>query len=365
MTQAYFLIPGLILPDSAKNELDASTLAVADALSSNLADEPIGQNFSRNVFARAVHLQWAWSVITRRKTLPHVTAFSWLMDQGPMLATEIWQLHLANRDASGVMTGIKIADETLIEAVSMQLTRPLLKHGFVLQRWDTTLYLTRKSDWGVAAAPWCTIRNTATPADMALQGLAQDEKEAQSALAAALAALQDLTTELAAATLSDAHGVAVNALWISGGGHQQLFFPPTLLRSVLADDPAIIGWAQNAGILNHRTGRLTGANAWPDDAPNGECLAVIDALYEPWLAGDWKAWSQALPGVISQINTLSQAALHKKGCDAVLVVGCGEAKTVSLPLKLVNPKSLIARFSRKKAKPADPWIFGVDPQAAA
>ena len=70
-------------------------------------------------------------------------------------------------------------------------------------------------------------------------------------------------------------------------------------------------------------------------------------------------------GVISQINTLSQAALHKKGCDAVLVVGCGEAKTVSLPLKLVNPKSLIARFSRKKAKPADTWIFGVDPQEAA
>ena len=68
----------------------------------------------------------------------------------------------------------------------------------------------------------------------------------------ALAALQDLTTELAAATHLDAHGVAVNAIRISGGGHQQLFFPPTLLRSVLADDPAIIGWAAKRGILNHR-----------------------------------------------------------------------------------------------------------------
>ena len=161
-------------------------------------------------------------------------------------------------------------------------------------------------------------------------------------------------------TLKDASiesaGQALNALWISGGGCYSNFYPPTRIRSVLTDIDAVTGWALAAGILNHRLGRITGAEEWPADAPNGECIAVIDTLYSAWLAKDWAKWQQLLPSVIFQVDALAQAA-RKKGCDRTVIVGCGESLTVTLARKNNNPKSLLARLSPTRKLPAQHWLF--------
>ncbi|MCF0254606.1 MAG: hypothetical protein HUK26_09770, partial [Duodenibacillus sp.] len=155
----------------------------------------------------------------------------------------------------------------------------------------------------------------------------------------------------------DGLGRAIVAGWLDGGGRQQLFFPPTKVRAVLADDPAVIGWARAAGILDRRTGRASGARAWPADAPQGDCLALVEDLYEPWLARDWRLWSERVPAAVEQAQALMEAARAAKGCDSGLAVGFGEDLAVSLPVKLRAPKGLLARFSRGVRLEACDWIF--------
>lgn len=346
MTQVYFLIPGLILPDSALAHISDETLGQLTGLSEGLSQEPIVQTFDNGVFSRAVHLSWAWSVITR-KPLPARTApFFWLMDHGPALATEVWRLDLTTTDSEGRVHAVKGPSSATVEEVSLRLTPALLAEGFTLQRWDETLYLTRKNDWNALTRPMDSLEGR-------IRDFAADvEGEAADAAAASVLRLEAALTSPNVLTDRDR---PITGLWISGGGHQANFFPPTQLRSVLADDLTIIGWAQSAGILNHRTGPVTGARTWPQDAPSGERLAVLDTLYAPWLAGDWTTWQSRIPALIAQIAELKEAA-RKKGCDASLVVGCGTACTVSFASSVSNPRSLLSRFASRVSFKSRDWI---------
>lgn len=354
MTQVYFLIPGLILPTHAKDQIDAQTLDLATSLTKGLNGELLTQQLDTGVYTNAVQYVWAWKVITRRPFAPALAPFRWLMDHGPELLSEVWRLHFGHRQDTGCVTDIDSAlDEETIERVCRLLTAPLRERGFVLQRWDNRLYATRKSDWGVRVRPWSTYL-TASDGDCLIEDLEGGPSER-----AELAKTQiyELNAILREACIALPDSRSVDTLWISEGGHLQRFYPPTLLRSVLTDDDAILAWAQNAGILDHRTGRVSGATQWPEDAPNGERLAVIDALYEPWLKQDWSTWKAKLPEVIERVRVLAEAA-QKKGCDGSLIVGTGAGGTVSIPTKFPSKTfSLLARLTSQKTVPAKTWLF--------
>ena len=80
MSQAYFLFPGLLLPEEARPHLSTETLAVADRLSSAVKGNAVRQTLVAGPFAGSVHLAWVWQVVTRRP-LPFSSApFAWLID---------------------------------------------------------------------------------------------------------------------------------------------------------------------------------------------------------------------------------------------------------------------------------------------
>lgn len=84
-----------------------------------------------------------WSVLTRR-ALPFTSApYAWAVQNGPMLSGDIWSLTLSNRRKDGSLAPANLSHDDM-EAACAALTPVLLDMGFVLQRWDPHLYLTRK-----------------------------------------------------------------------------------------------------------------------------------------------------------------------------------------------------------------------------
>lgn len=355
MTQALFLVPGLLLDPRVRPEIDAATLARAAELSKQLADDALFQAFDSSAFSRSVHLMWLWSVLMRRPGLPQTAPYAWAVDQGPqMTANTVWRLHAAHLADNGVIKPVNLTDAAN-ESLASVLTAPLSQAGFLLQRWDTELYLTAKTKPQVAARPFEALAGFRRNLDTDIEGLDDDPASAGAARVAFARQLLELEKVLAGAGIvSD--GQPVNALWIDGAGTFANVYPPTKIRSVLTDDAAVTGWALAAGILNHRLGAAAGATEWPADAPDGDRIAVIGDLYGPWLARDWRGWSEKLPAVIEQIRTLGEAA-RKKGCESSLVVACGTGATVTLAKKLSHPKSLLARLARGRQVAAADWLF--------
>ena len=100
-----------------------------------------------------------------------------------------------------------------------------------------------------------------------------------------------------------------------GGGDFAYVYPPTKIRSVLTDNETVKGWALAAGTLLQRIGPVTGAAAWPEDAPQGECIALIETLYEPWLRQDWAAWQAGIETVCERVEPLSAPRNSRRSPD--------------------------------------------------
>ena len=235
MSQAYFLFPGLLLPEEARPHLSTETLAVADRLSSAVKGNVVRQTLVAGPLTGSVHLAWVWQVVTRRP-LPFSSApFAWLIDDGPDLTSEIWSLTCFTTE-NGRPADIALTDDT-VENLAVLLRRPLEERGFTLQRWDKTFYLTRQTGWGVVAPEWPVIRAGLVSYD----SLAPLPEADASVLTGALDDLHELNRLLADARLTDAEGRPITGLAVTGGGCQQRFNPPTKIRSVLADTPFILG----------------------------------------------------------------------------------------------------------------------------
>ncbi len=334
MTQAYFIIPNLLYPskDLLLSETEKSLTSLKALLKG--AEEPISQTLCEAHQSGSVDLAWCWKVLTRSKETFATAPYRWLMHGGPRLAGEIWRLNLLSLNNDAVC-GFFNPTEEAIEKISFALRAPLSQAGFVLQRWDASLYLTRKTPWDV------TTREAET-----LLGKSISEADFSSlkegASKAAWSVLTDLNTRLKALAIDGA-----DALWIDGGGKLIDFYPPTQIRSVLADDDAILGWADASGILSQRMGKATGAASWPKDAPNGAVIAVLSQLKNPEITPNTKAWEKALTALTDSLTLLKEAA-RKRGCDEALIVACGKRMTKTFTVKLTNPKSLLARFTRSK-----------------
>ena len=322
MSKAFILIPGARLPEGeAQRILSSLPEASARALSSlgEGAGQVVAQVLDAGCYRRAPHLSWLWRVITRRNSTPHEAPWRWLsLENGHVLAER----------------------PELEEREFMELTFAIepvfLKAGLRVQIWDTSWFLTRREDWAVTTAP-----------AMALPGLMLDEAPVEGEAAEEVKGLlREVRAILADHPVNAARRAAgrhaVDALWISGGGHEELFFPPTLIRSVASDDAAVRGWANAAGILIERIGRDTGR--WPE-APHGDVVAVIEDLYPAWLARDWEAWARALPEVARKAASYREDAKRFEA-DDVLVVAFGETGAATLA---PAEAGLMERLFRRKS----------------
>ena len=336
MSQVYFLIPGLIPGPEAKNKISNSTLERLKKTLGRLSDDPILQPLGSPVFSKSVHLCWLWSVLTRR-ALPFTCApYAWAVQNGPMLSGDICSINLCARTASGTLAEAQMTQEQMEQACAA-LSAVLLSYGFVLQRWDPYLYLTRKQHFKAAAAPFEVVRTQTGPLQQWIEG---EEK--------------DLALELIATcerALSNIQSPA-QTVWLSGGGGAfDYVYPPTKIRSVLTDNETVKGWSLAAGILLQRIGPISEAQGWPEDAPQGDCIALLETLYDPWLKRDWTVWQEKITQLCDQIDVLSAAA-KRKGCESALIVGTGDGFTVSCPKRLSTARSILARLTGSDLNPA-------------
>ena len=323
MSKAFILIPGARLPEGeAQRILSSLPEASARALSSlgEGAGQVVAQVLDAGCYRRAPHLSWLWRVITRRNSTPHEAPWRWLSLGGREQAPELWCLTPLSLENGHVLAERPELEEREFMELTFAIEPVFLKAGLRVQIWDTSWFLTRREDWAVTTAP-----------AMALPGLMLDEAPVEGEAAEEVKGLlREVRAILADHPVNAARRAAgrhaVDALWISGGGHEELFFPPTLIRSVASDDAAVRGWANAAGILIERIGRDTGR--WPE-APHGDVVAVIEDLYPAWLARDWEAWARALPEVARKAASYREDAKRFEA-DDVLVVAFGETGAATL-----------------------------------
>ena len=345
MTQAYFIVPGLLVPNrNAWKAISSEAIACVEKLTQG-AEDWTEQTLAGPHQTGSAHLIWCWRVLTRSREAMATAPYRWVTQGGPRLSGQIWRLSLLHCDKNGDVLGKAPLTEAQQNRVYSTLYPLFQKDGFTLQRWDADFYLSRKTPWPVSVREVETLLGHAIPNE---QGFFSDKAEI---VTKALALLDTLTQAIQRLGIAD-----LERLWIDGGGSIQDFYPPTQIRSVLSDDAAVLGWADSAGILNHRVGKITGALSWPSDAPRGAVLALFPNLYKAWIQCNWAEWNCALPKLAEQLITLKEAA-RLRGCDEALIVACGEKMTKTFAVKLTNPKSLLSRFRPQKSPDVNAWII--------
>lgn len=345
MTQAYFIVPGLLVPNrNAWKAISSEAIAGVEKLTQG-AEDWTEQTLAGPHQTGSAHLIWCWRVLTRSREAMATAPYRWVTQGGPRLSGQIWRLSLLHCDKNGDVLGKAPLTEAQQNRVYSTLYPLFQKDGFTLQRWDADFYLSRKTPWPVSVREVETLLGHAIPNE---QGFFSDKAEN---VTKALALLDTLTQAIQRLGIAD-----LERLWIDGGGSIQDFYPPTQIRSVLSDDTAVLGWADSAGILNHRVGKITGALSWPSDAPRGAVLALFPNLYKAWIQCNWAEWNCALPKLAEQLITLKEAA-RLRGCDEALIVACGEKMTKTFAVKLTNPKSLLSRFRPQKSPDVNAWII--------
>lgn len=344
--KAFLLIPGARLPAN-----DAERILASLPTESRKALESIGEGagqavpqvFDHGCYRRAPHLVWLWKVITRRTSLPHEAPWRWLALGGREQAPELWCLTPYTLIEGRIAPNRPQLDDSTFMQLTFAIEPIFLKAGLRLQIWDCHWFLTRREDWAITATPAMALSGL-PPNEALLEGDAADDVRQM---------LKEIETILATHPINlerRAKGLAtIDGVWISGGGHEELFFPPTLIRSVATNDDAVRGWANAAGILIERLGRDEGH--WPD-APHGDIIAVIEDLYAPWLTQDWDAWAQALPRVAQKLKQYREDA-QRFEADTVLTVAFGETGAVTLA---PAETGLMDRLFRRKSQlPPSAW----------
>lgn len=345
MTQAYFIVPGLLVPNrNAWKAISSEAIACVEKLTQG-AEDWTEQTLAGPHQTGSAHLIWCWRVLTRSREAMATAPYRWVTQGGPRLSGQIWRLSLLHCDKNGDVLGKAPLTEAQQNRVYSTLYPLFQKDGFTLQRWDADFYLSRKTPWPVSVREVETLLGHPIPSE---EGFFSDKAEN---VTKALALLDTLTQAIQRLGIAD-----LERLWIDGGGSIQDFYPPTQIRSVLSDDTAVLGWADSAGILNHRVGKITGALSWPSDAPRGAVLALFPNLYKAWIQCNWAEWNCALPKLAEQLITLKEAA-RLRGCDEALIVACGEKMTKTFAVKLTNPKSILSRFRPQKSPDVNAWII--------
>ncbi len=355
MSSAYFLIPGArlaaplareFLGSATRDELDA--LALIGAKSEN----PVMQAIAPHPFERAPHYMWLWRVLARKPRLPASAPALWVQSGGPGQDVQIWTLSALAFNAEGTVSDeVEIDDERMFFEITMALARELDRNraeGLRLQTSGRTWFVTRRADWDATAAPARALVGERPDAAHVCGPDAEAVLDLQARLNALLSgALADVNE-----TLRRAGRTPIGAFWLHGGGRDARFFPPTTIRSVAADDPVALGWANAAGILRDRLGttRSRRETLWPD-APEGDLIVLLEELYDPWLRGDLTAWRRVLPELAERLALWREAARMRHAEDAVTVL-FGSGTSATLTPKKAGLLSLLQR-----SKSVDPTLW--------
>ena len=340
---AYFLVPGLRLPEGVYEQiaqktdfsvLSKLTVGAEDILEQTLVDSP--------VLRGATHLVWLWQVIGKSRGMPETAAFEWEADGGPAMGAETWRLHSVHDDIKDGETILRSPAQELTgeerDSLHDEILACVRNYGFQLQQWADRWYLTRNKDWQVAVRPWCAQKYRPFSVD-SIDGTEADQFKAMDQKLRALLKESSVNAQRKAAGLE-----TIDAFWPDGGSRRHLLKPSTL-RAVMGNDAFIWGWAQNAGLLNFRTTALK--NDWPE-APEGDLLAVADGLWESYRKKDWEAWSKELPQVMQTVTHLAELARARRANRLVLVAS-GETDTHTVVVNEAGgAKGLFARFKKKK-----------------
>lgn len=342
MNSAYFLIPGLRLPQEVLKEPSlgadfSSLLQLGEG-----AEEVIEQELvHETVLDGAAHIAWLWQVIAKRSGMPETAAFEWEADGGPAMGAETWRLHTVHDAIINGQTILRSPKEELSAEERDELHDEVLacvrQFGFQLQQWADRWYLTRNQDWNLVVRPWCAQKYRPFSTD----SLSGADKQAFIALDEKLRAIlkkSDVNAKRLAQGME-----TIDGFWPDGGSRRHLLKPSTI-RAVMANDSYVWGWAQNAGLLNFRTTAIK--DNWPE-APEGDLLAVVDGLYESYRQKDWNTWAQKLPDVIKTVTHLADLA-HARRATRLVLVASGARDTHTVVIDKNATKSLFARFKKKK-----------------
>lgn len=341
MSKAFILIPGLRLAKDQANALLETLRPEEDEALRRIAPNVKAlhaQVFDRGPYWRAQHRLWLWKVLTRDEGYPREAPWLWSALGARELAPELWALSPLCLSPDGDVTEVTL-DASHVFSLSQVLREPLKKAGFQLQLWDNHWFVTRKTPWSVVSTPVSALRGR--PFDhRAVLG----DTEAFEALLEELHRAKTHWEERENCTL-------FTHFWLWGGGCEERFYPPTLIRAVASDDPIVLGWANAAGILNtFLTSTQTG---WPEDTAPGDVIVLLDTLYEPWLKGDTRAWRLALPRLADQVERYRQHALKRDPQTDVIIVGFGEDGAVSFE---PHENTLKNRIFKPTALPPSAWL---------
>lgn len=342
MNSAYFLIPGLRLPQEVLKEPSlgadfSSLLQLGEG-----AEEVIEQELVHEaVLDGAAHVAWLWQVIAKRGGMPETAAFEWEADGGPAMGAETWRLHTVHDAIINGQTILRSPKEELSAEERDELHDEVLacvrQFGFQLQQWADRWYLTRNQNWNLVVRPWCAQKYRPFSTD-SLSGADEHAFIALNEKLRAILKKSDMNAKRLAQGME-----TIDGFWPDGGSRRHLLKPSTI-RAVMANDSYVWGWAQNAGLLNFRTTALK--DNWPE-APEGDLLAVVDGLYESYRQKDWSTWAQKLPDVIKTVTHLADLA-HARRATRLVLVASGARDTHTVVIDKNATKSLFARFKKKK-----------------
>ena len=150
MTQAYFIVPGLLVPN--RNVLKAippEAIACVEKLTQG-AEDWTEQTLAESHQTGSAHLIWCWRVLTRSREAMATAPYRWVTQGGPRLSGQIWRLTLLHCDKNGGVLGKTSLTEAQQDRVYSVLYPLFQKEGFTLQRWDADFYLSRKTPWQVS-----------------------------------------------------------------------------------------------------------------------------------------------------------------------------------------------------------------------
>ena len=105
MTQAYFIVPGLLVPN--RNVLKAippEAIACVEKLTQG-AEDWTEQTLAESHQTGSAHLIWCWRVLTRSREAMATAPYRWVMQGGPRLSGQIWRLTLLHCDGNGGVLG--------------------------------------------------------------------------------------------------------------------------------------------------------------------------------------------------------------------------------------------------------------------
>ena len=216
MTQAYFIVPGLLVPNrNAWKAISSEAIACVEKLTQG-AEDWTEQTLAGPHQTGSAHLIWCWRVLTRSREAMATAPYRWVTQGGPRLSGQIWRLSLLHCDKNGDVLGKAPLTEAQQNRVYSTLYPLFQKDGFTLQRWDADFYLSRKTPWPVSVREVETLLGHAIPNE---QGFFSDKAEN---VTKALALLDTLTQAIQRLGIAD-----LERLWIDGGGSIQDFYPPT------------------------------------------------------------------------------------------------------------------------------------------